>query len=162
MCFCTQRDTQYTLSVFVLFMAGVCSVKIPQNNETSVWVLLLHTGYLVSQALQRLPHTGLMRDVNTGQNKGGTLLWRIKRLTINEKELEGEGNTVTSIQQPSLIQKQILPLLISLIRPDTWLTPWSRKPGRCIMHCPGWIVLAGLRDWGVLAGSVLKSESVSV
>lgn len=30
---------------------------------------LLHTGYLVSEAVQRLAHTGLMRDVNSGKNK---------------------------------------------------------------------------------------------
>ncbi len=76
------------LSVFVQLMAEVSSVKSSQNNEKRVWVFLLHTGYLVTQALQRLSHTGLRRDASTRQNKRGTLPQWIKWLNVNERSLK--------------------------------------------------------------------------
>lgn len=123
------------LSVFVQFMAEVCSVKIPKNNDKRVWMFLLHTGYLVSQALQRLAHTGLRRDVNTGQNKGVKLLWWIKRLSVDEKSLKVRATdfllhcdintpTFTDIKADSVSSNlSDTPALI-------WSTPLSRKPCR--------------------------------
>ena len=57
------------LSVFCLFVAEVCSVKIPKDNEKGVRMFSLRAGYLDSQVLQGLTNAGLMLDVNTNQNK---------------------------------------------------------------------------------------------
>lgn len=73
LCF-SPGGTLNMLSVFWQFVAEVCFVKVPKDNEMVVSMFSLHTGYLVSQVLRGLTNTGLRWDVNTNQNKGRKLL----------------------------------------------------------------------------------------